>query len=79
MTVIEMGINTMFTYPLKNDQKAHGWQFTAEVKYPLSPQFSQTEAHTHQSVSWDLKLVVHSFDVYDSDESDETVLYTHII
>ena len=75
MTVIEMGINTMFTYPLKNDQKAHGWQFTAEVNYPFSRQFSQT----HQSVSWDLKLVVHSFNVYDSDESDETVLYTHII
>ena len=53
------------TYPRKNDQKAHGWQFTAEVNYPFSCQFSQTEAHTHQSVSWDLKSVVHSLDVYD--------------
>ena len=65
LTVIEIVINTMFPYPWKNDKKAHGWQFTAEVNYPLSRQFSQTEAHTHQSVSCDLKSVVHSFDVYD--------------
>ena len=65
LTVIEIVINTMFTYPWKNDQKALGWQFTAEVNYPFSRQFSQTEAHTHQSVSWDLKSVVHSLDVYD--------------
>ena len=48
LTVIEIVINTMFTSPWKNDQKAHGWQFTAEVNYPLSRQFSQTEAHTRQ-------------------------------
>ena len=50
LTVIEIVINTMFTYPWKIDQKAHGWQFTAEVNYPFSCQFSQTEAHTHQCV-----------------------------
>ena len=55
LTVIEIVINTMFTYPWKNDQKAHGWQFIAEVNNPFSCQFSQTGAHTHQSVSWDLK------------------------
>ena len=38
---------------------------SAEVNYPFSRQFSQMEAHTHQSVSWDLKSVVHSIDVYD--------------
>ena len=64
LTVIEIVNNTMLTYPWKNDQKAHGWQFTAEVNYPFSRQFSQTEARTHQSVSWDLKSVVHSLDVY---------------
>ena len=64
LTVIEIVINTTFTYPWKNDQKAHGWQFPAEVSYPLSRQFSQTEAHTQQTVSWDLKSVVHSLDVY---------------
>ena len=64
LNVIDIVINTMFTHPWKNDKKSHGWQFTAEVNYPLSRQFSQTEAHTHQSLSWDLKSVVHSLDVY---------------
>ena len=61
LTVIEIVINTMFT---KNDQKAHGWQFTGKVNYPFSRQFSLTEAHTHQSVSWDMKSLVHSHDVH---------------
>ena len=46
LTVIKIVINTMFTYPWKNDQKTLGWQFTAAVNYPFSRQFSQTEAHT---------------------------------
>ena len=66
LTAIEIVTNTIVTYPWKNDQKAHGWQFPAEVNYPLSRQFSQMEAHTHQSVSRDLKSVVHSLDVYDN-------------
>ena len=65
LTVIEIVINTMFTYPWKNGPKAHGWQFTGEVNCPFSRQFSQTEAHTHQSVLWDFKSVVHSLDVND--------------
>ena len=62
LIVIEIVINTMFTYPRKIDQK----QFTAEVSYLFSRQLSQTEAYTHQSVSWDLKSVVHSLEVYDN-------------
>ena len=49
---------------MENDQKAHGWQFTAEVNHPFSRQFSQTEALTHQSVLWDFKLAVHAIHVY---------------
>ena len=45
--------------PKDNDQNAHGWLYTVEVNYPFSRQFSQTEAPTHESMSWDFKLVVH--------------------
>ena len=46
---------------MKNDQKAHGWQFTAEVNHPFS---RRTEALTHQSVLWNLNLAVHALNVY---------------
>ena len=49
---------------MKNDQEAHGWMFTAEVNHPFSGKFSRTEALTHPSVLWDLKLAVHALDVY---------------
>ena len=49
---------------MKNDKKAHGWKFTVEVNHPFSHQFSRTEALTHQSVLWDLKLAVHAIDGY---------------
>ena len=39
--------------PMKNE---NGWQFTAEVSHTSSRQFSWTEAHTHQSVSWDCEI-----------------------
>ena len=65
LTVIEIVISNVYIPMKKNDQKAHGWQFTAEVNYPFSRRISQTEAHTQQSVSWDLKSVVHSLDVYE--------------
>ena len=65
LTVIEIVINTILLYPWKNDQKAHGWKFTAEVNQPFSRQLSRLEALTHQSVLWDLKLAVHALDVYD--------------
>ena len=54
----------MFTYPWKNDQKAQGLQFTAEVNYPFCRQFSQTEFHTHKSVLWNSKSVLHSLAIY---------------
>ena len=54
---------------MKNDNKAHGWQFTAEVNHPNFGQFSRTEALTHQSVLWDLKLAVHALHVYDNTNS----------
>ena len=61
LTVSEIVINTMLNVniPKDNDKKAHGWLFTAEVNYPFSRRFTQTEALTHESVSWDFKLVVH--------------------
>ena len=57
LTVIEIVINTIFTYLWKNDLKAHGWQFTAAVNDSFSRYLSLTEAHAHQSVSWDLSLL----------------------
>ena len=44
---------------MENDQKAHGWLFTAEVNHPLSRQLSRTEALTHELVSWDFRLAVY--------------------
>ena len=46
---------------MKNDQKSHGWQFTAELNHPFSRKFSRTEALTHQSVLWD---ALHVYDDY---------------
>ena len=57
LTVIEIVIKTMFTYPWKNDQKSHGWQFTAEVNYPLSRQFLQTVCY-YFYILWSIFQVI---------------------